>query len=238
MVRKLGFFDNARRVERDLSQLCDRILELTLHLQKVPGVRMIPSAWHEIPEIPTSDPQLTRTLAEARYFQRSIPESSAIMIQHGDLTVENAYFDRKTGEFEVFDWCDLAGGLPPLYDFFQFFLSTAYLPRAAESVRFVSKEDRWVGTFTALFLSDGAIGRMTRRLILHAGERLNVSPKQVPSLLLEFLIIRSHYYQARSLSQRRLQLRLLELCIANFETLQLVWERRLSPRFSRKSGSL
>jgi len=233
MVRKLGYFDNGRRVEKDFSQLCDRILELTLNLQKVPGVRLTPSAWHEIPEIPTSPPELTRTLAERRYFQRSIPESSATLIQHGDLSVENAYFDRKTREFEVFDWCDLAGGLPPLYDFFQFFLSTAYLPRAAESVRFASEEDRWVATFKALFLADGAIGRLIRRLILHAGERLNVSPQQVPSLLLEFLIIRSHYYQARSLSQRLLQLRLLELCISNFEALLLVWEHRSSPKILR-----
>jgi len=236
MVRELGYFDNSRRVERDFSQICNRILELTLALQNVSGVRMIPPAWREIPEIPTSRPDLTRALAERRYFQRSVPESSATWIQHGDLSVENAHIDRKTGEFEVFDWCDLAGGLPPLYDFFQFFLSTGYLPRAAESVRFASEEDRWTATFKALFFSDAAIGRLTRRLILHAGERLNVSPQQVPSLLLEFLIIRSNYYRLRSDSQRRVQLRWLELCITDFEQLQFAWKGHPAIQ-TRQAGS-
>jgi SAM-dependent methyltransferase len=222
MVRELGYFDNSKRVERDFSQICDRIVELTTELQNVSGVRTIPPAWREIPEI--LSPDLTRALAERRYFQQTLPESSSTWIQHGDLSVENAHIDQKTGEFEVFDWCDLANGLPPLYDFFQFFHSTGYLARADETVRFASEEDRWIATFKALFLSDSAFGRLTRRLILHACERLHVSPQHVPSLLIEFLIIRSNYYQLRSALQRGLHLRLLDLCITDFERLQLAWE--------------
>jgi SAM-dependent methyltransferase len=232
-VRELGYFNNLKRVERDFSQICERILELTLALQHVSGVQTIPPAWREIPEISAGRPELTSALAERRYFQQRFPEPSATWIQHGDLSVENAHIDRKTGEFEVFDWCDLAGGLPPLYDFFQFFLSTGYLPRAAESVSFASEEDLWIATFNALFFSDAAIGRLTRRLILNAGERLKISADKIPSLLLEFLIIRSNYYQMRSPLQRRAQLRLLELCITDFEPLQLAWEPRSSPQALR-----
>jgi ubiquinone/menaquinone biosynthesis C-methylase UbiE len=229
MVRALGYFDNATRVERDFSQICERILELTLALQNVSGVPPIPAAWREIPEISKSHSDQTDAFAKRRYFRSSTSES-ATWIQHGDLSVENAHIDGKTGEFEVFDWCDLAGGLPPLYDFFQFFLSTGYLPRAAESVKFASEEDRWIATFKALFLSEQPIGRLTRRLIRRAGERLNVLPDKIPSLLLEFLIIRSNYYQMRSPLQHRAQLRLLELCITDFEPLQLAWEPRSSPQ--------
>ena len=228
MVRKLGYFDNPKKVDRDFSQISRRILELTLALQKIPDVQTIPSAWLEIPEISKDHPELASTIAERRYFRQGARESSAVWIQHGDLSVENAHVDPKTGHFEVFDWCDLAGGLPPLYDFFQFFLSTGYLPRAAESVRFASEEERWIETFKALFLSETAIGRLTRRLVLQAGERLNVSPDQVPSLLLEFLIIRFHYYQMRSPLQRQIQIGSLEICIENFEQLQRAWQPQSS----------
>jgi hypothetical protein len=224
-VRELGYFDNLKRVERDFSQICERILELTLALQHVSGVQTIPPAWREIPEVSAGRPELTSALAERRYFQQRVPELSATWIQHGDLSVENVHLDPKTGEFEAFDWCDLAGGLPPLYDFFQFFYSTGYLSPAEETVRFASEEDRWIATFKAVFLSDSPFGRVTRRLISNACERLNVSPELVPSILLEFLIIRSNYYQPRSEAQRRVQVRSLELCITEFERLQSDWKQ-------------
>ena len=225
MVRELGYFDNQKKVERDFAQISERILELTLALQKVSDVQKIPSAWLEISEISKAYPELASIIAEKRYFRQGIGEPSAsVWIQHGDLSVENAHIDWKTGHFEMFDWCDLAGGLPPLYDFFQFFLSTGYLPRAAENVRFASEEDRWIETFKALFLFDTAIGRLTRRLIRQAAERLNVSPHQIPSLLLEFLIIRSHYYEMRSPLQRQTQIGSLEICARNFDQLQRAWQ--------------
>jgi SAM-dependent methyltransferase len=225
IVHKLGYFENAERVEHDLSQICDRIIELTTALQNISGLRTIPLAWREIPETLRSRPDLARATAERRYFQKGFPESSSTWIQHGDLSVENAHLNQETGEFEVFDWCDLAGGLPPLYDLFQFFFSTGYLSPAEETVRYASEEDRWVATFKAVFLSDSSFGRTTQRLILRACERLSVSPEDVPSLLLEFLIVRSNYYRPRSEVQRRLQVRLLELCVTEFERLQSDWKQ-------------
>jgi ubiquinone/menaquinone biosynthesis C-methylase UbiE len=226
IVREPGYFDNLQEIEKDFSQICDRILELTLALQSVPGVRTIPSTWRELPEIARSG--LIRELTERRYFQQSASGPPATWVQHGDLSVENVHLNRKTGEFEVFDWCDLAGGLPPLYDFFHFFFSTGYLPRAAENIRFGSEEDRWIATFEALFFSDAAVGRLIRRLLMRTGARLNVSPREAPALLIEFLIIRFNYYQSRSAVQSRLHLRLLERCLADFEKQQQDWERSLS----------
>ncbi len=225
IVRKLGYFEDAEQVERDFSQICDRIIELTSALQKVSGVRTIPTAWREIPETLRGRPDLTRAIAERRYFQKEFQGSLSTWIQHGDLSVENAHFNRETGAVEVFDWCDLAGGLPPLYDFFQFFNSTGYLTRADETVRFASEEDRWIATFQAVFLSDSEFGRVTQRFLLRACERLNVSPQEVPALLLESLIIRSNYYRPRSRVQHRLHARLLELCVTEFERLQGVWKQ-------------
>jgi len=221
MVRELGYFDNARKIERDFSQMSDRIIDLTSALQQVSGVRTANPSWRDIPEGLRGRPDLIRALAESRYFQEGFP--SATWIQHGDLSVENAHFDLETGEFEVIDWGDLAAGLPPLYDFFQFFYSTGHLAPAEEFVRFASEEDRWIATFKAVFLSDLAFGRLTRRLIFYACERLNVCAQQVPSLMLEFLIIRSNYYEPRSVQHRALS-RMLELCITDFEALRLGWQ--------------
>src|SRR4029077_5551686 len=50
MVRNLGYFGSARRVERDFAQISDRIIELTSALQKVSGVATISPTWREIPE--------------------------------------------------------------------------------------------------------------------------------------------------------------------------------------------
>ena len=225
MVRELGYFEDAKSVEQEFSQICDRIIELTSALQNIPGLRTIPLAWREIPETLRNHPDLTRRIAENRYFQRPSLESPSTWIQHGDLSVENAHLNRKSGVFEVFDWCDLAAGLPPLYDFFQFFFSTGYLSRAEETVRFASEEDRWITTFKAVFLSDSSFRRLTQRLILNACERLNVASQLVPSLLLEFLIIRSNYYRPRSEVQRRIQVRSLEACVAEFERLQSDWKQ-------------
>ena len=125
----------------------------------------------------------------------------------------------------------------PIYDFFQFVYSTGYLPPEEQTVRFASEEDRWIATFKAVFLSDSLFGRLTRHLILHACERLNIPPQQVPSLLLEFLIVRCNYYQPRSGTQRDMQLRLLELCITGFERLKTDWERfdSVAPRSMARS---
>jgi len=221
LVRELGYFDDAKGVERDFNQICDRIIELTLALQHASGAPTIKPTWREIPEPLRNRPALAQAVTERRYFRDGSRVSSAAWIQHGDFSVENTFIDRRTGEFEVFDWNDLVAGMPPLYDFFQFFYSTAYLPRAEEAVRFASEEDRWIATFNAVYLSDSGFGQVTRRLIRHACERLNVPPEDVPSLLLEFLVIRCHYCEARSAVQHRVQVRLLEQCVEAFDRLPL-----------------
>jgi hypothetical protein len=223
MVRELGYFGNARKVERDFSQICDRIVELTSALQNGSGVRTISPTWRQIPEPLRSRPELARALTENRYFQENPPETFVTWIQHGDLSVENTHLDRKSGQLEVFDWGDLAGGFPPLYDLFQFFYSPGYLPPEQETVSFPSEEERWMATFKAIFLTDSGFGSIARRLILRASERLKVLPKQVPSLLLEFLIVRANYYRRTSAVQHRVQCRLLELSITELERLRLGW---------------
>ena len=100
-----------------------------------------------------------------------------------------------------------------MYDFFHLFYSMGYLAGADETVRFPSEEERWVASFRAVFFGDTGFAHIVRDLILHACERLRVRPELIPALLVEFLLVRSHYYRTKSVVQRRVHLRLLQICL-------------------------
>lgn len=222
IVRRLGYFQHATQVARDFHLVCDRIVELTPVLQRVPGVLSIRPSWLQIPVELKSRPGRAAVIERNRYFQDSTRDTAVSWIQHGDLSVENTHLNRASGELHVFDWGDLASGLPPLYDFFQFFVSVAYLRPEDEKTRFTSEEDRWLASFRAVFFSQSNFGLLAWELILEACERLGVPPERVPSLLLEFLVIRCAYYQSNAV-QHRTHVRALEACVDAFDWLQEKW---------------
>jgi len=213
IVRKLGYFADVERVENDFARFFSGVIELTEVLQNVRGARAMPSSWREIPKDLDNQPRIRAAVEDARYFAGSSANSCATWIQHGDLSVDNIVFDPETGRIEVVDWDDLTGGGPPLYDIFHFFYSTGYLVPSDETLKFSSAEERWIASFNATFFGKTGFARTVRELILQACERLKVPPGLIPSLLVEFLLIRSHYYRPRSVLHRRVNLRLLQLCV-------------------------
>jgi|SRR5579862_6713847 len=222
LVRRLGYFEDVKRVAGDFHQICDRIIDLTLELQRVPGVPLIDPSWLEMPEELGSKAKLSDTIERNRYFHGGESERRA-WIQHGDLSVENTHLVKTSGEFYVFDWGDMKGGLPPLYDLIEFFLSVGYLPRKQEEQRFASEQERWMESFKVVFFSDSKFGGLVRELTLHACERLGVRPNEFPSILLEFLIVRCGYYRMNRV-QRQIHVGALEICGAEFEHLLKMWE--------------
>ncbi|HZQ93804.1 MAG TPA: class I SAM-dependent methyltransferase [Candidatus Sulfotelmatobacter sp.] len=222
IVRRLGYFENTRRVAQDFHQICDRILELTSALQQISDAPLISPSWLEISEELRSRPELLESIEQNRYFAHAHRGTRPAWVQHGDLSVENMHLIRATGELEIFDWSDLARGFSPLYDLLEFFVSIAYLPRAQETLRFESKQERWMASFRALFFSESSFGALASDLIRHACEHLGVSPGQFPSLLLEFLILRCRYYGPTSL-QHRVHLQALETCIESLPWLREKW---------------
>jgi ubiquinone/menaquinone biosynthesis C-methylase UbiE len=211
LVRRPGYYRNSRRVEKDFTSVVHGVIELTKALRNVSGLNDIDSGWREIPEELNSSPELRTRIEEARYLGDSVG-SSATWIQHGDLSVENIFFDLETGRIEVLDWADLAGGFPPLYDLLTLLYSTGYLSPMDEAIRSASEEDRWIASFKAIFLDDSRFARTVKEFIVHACERLEVQTELIPALLAEFLIIRSHYFLRRSLVQHRAHVRMLQLC--------------------------
>ncbi len=212
LVRRPGYFRNSRQGEKDFTRVVDGVVDLTKALRNMSGVSDIDSGWREIPEELNSLPGMRARIEEVRYLSDSSDDPRVGWIQHGDLSVENIFFDPKTGRIEVLDWADLAGGFPPLYDLFSLLYSTGYLSPRDEAMMSASEEDRWIASFKAIFFDDSRFVQNVTKLILHACERLEVRTELIPALLAEFLIVRSHYFLSRSLVQHRAHVRMLQLC--------------------------
>lgn len=212
IVRQPGYFKDTAQVQNDFSCLVDRLIDLTWALQEISGARRTDPKWHTIPEEFEEGEQLRWALKEAGLSLES-PRPGGMWVQHGDLSVENVFMDRETGRLQVFDWVDLAADLPPLYDLFQLFLSTAYLTTAHESANFSSEIEMWTASFDTLFFRSTAIGSLAEKLLIRACARLKLDPKLIPYFLLRFLITRTHYYRRKSIVQHEVHLRLLEHCL-------------------------
>jgi ubiquinone/menaquinone biosynthesis C-methylase UbiE len=215
IFRQPFYFGELDRAESDLNGFLEPLIELTQALQKISGAAAINLAWHDVPEELLEDHQMCALLAERRYFGAASGNDRTTWIQHGDLSVENLAFDKKSGRLEVVDWDDLGSGFPPLYDVFQLFLSLAYLAPEDESVGFPNDVERWVASFRATFLSDTGFARVAQRLIFRVCERLQIAHDAVPALLMEFLLIRTHFYAINSASAREIHLRLLQMLLSH-----------------------
>jgi ubiquinone/menaquinone biosynthesis C-methylase UbiE len=215
VVRQLGYFADMRRVDKDFACIVADVIDLTEALENIPNVDTVEPVWRGVPEEFRSNPQMHAMIEQARYFCDGDADSRPTSIQHGDLSVENIFFDRKTGRIEVIDWADMAGGFPPLFDLFSLFYSTGYLSWGDEVRRFPSEEERWITSFDAIFFSDTRFGQTCRKLILQSCDRLKISSRLIPALLVEFLIIRSNYYlyRANSVVPHRIHVQLLRTCL-------------------------
>ncbi len=216
MVRRFGYFSDWRRVEADFRLIVERLIGLTEVLQRLGDLDSVAPEWREFPQELSVTPDQAGKMKDYRYFSTSA-DSPKGWVQHGDLTVENVFLDLQTGRIEIIDWDDLAAGWPPLYDFFSFFYSTAYLTPGDERRRFRSEEERWVATFEGVFLKEGEFSRLVQDFMGAAGERLGIPPERLPALLVEFLIVRTHYYRGRSPVQHRVHLQLLRECLETGE---------------------
>ena len=225
-LRGLDYFSDTQRVANAFRTLFDNLMLLTEVLQKVDSPQPVNPSWYEIPEEFELFPHLRDAIEEKRYFGASFTNSRPTWVQHGDLSVENLSIDEQTGQITVFDWGDLAIGFPPLYDFFEILYSTGYLAPADDTTRFASEEERWIASFKAVFLSNESFAGIAAENIFRACVRLGVAPELVPTLLVEFLLMRANYYATKSPVQRRIHLHLLKFCIEQDCFADIVRSRR------------
>ena len=216
LVRLPGYFRHLRQVEKDFNCIVRGVIELMEALRNVSGLSDIDPGWRKIPEELDSSLETRARIEEVRYFLNRSAGSQVAWIQHGDLSVENVFFDPKTGRIEVLDWADLAGGFPPLYDLFSLLHSSGYLSPRDAALASASEEDRWIASFRATFLDDSMFAHNVKKLIVHACERLKVRVEVIPALLAEFLIVRSNYFWRHSPIQYRAHVRMLQLVAEKF----------------------
>lgn len=212
LARRPGYFRNSRRVDKHFTRVIAGVAELTKALRGLSGLTDIDPGWREIPAELNSSPKTRACVEGMRYLSKSSASPRVTWVQHGDLSVDNIFFHPKTGRIEVLDWADLARGFPPLYDLFSLLYSTAYLSPSDEAIRFANEEDRWFASFKAIFFDDSRLAQIMKKLTFYACECLEVPIDLIPALLVEFLIVRSHFYLGRSNVQYRAHLRMLQVC--------------------------
>ena len=212
LVREPGYFKNMRKAWSILDPAIAGAVELSRTLQDLHDVRLIDPGWLAIPkECGDSGNDIGADTEMARYFAHAASFAQMGWVQHGDLSIENVFLEAETGKIEVFDWADLAAGFPPLYDLFTLLSSTGYLAPADERRRFPNESERWIASFEAIFVNENQFSVIVRDTMLDCCERLKVQRALLPSLLLEFLLVRSHYYWSRSsVVQRQIHLRILQ----------------------------
>jgi hypothetical protein len=198
-------------VERDFRLVVRGVVETSKLLQELVDIEPIPAKWLGTP--PAFEGFAQRPDGQG-HISRVKLDLRGGWIQHGDMTVENVFLDRKAKRVELIDWADLAAGLPPLYDLFSLLYSAAYLPPELAGQRYATEEDRWIASFNATFLAPSAFGRLACDLTLGACRELGVDPALIATLLVEYLLIRGQYYAARaSRTHCRVHMRLLRSCL-------------------------
>jgi SAM-dependent methyltransferase len=212
VVRRPGYFAESNEANRIFSHVFEKLVDLTETMQGISDAPTVDPDWHVVPEEFQDFSELCAGLEHMR-LPRDSPNADLNWVQHGDLSIENITVDLASLQVTVFDWVDMARGFPPLYDFFELLFSVGYLIPAYERIRFASEFERWKASFDALFFMDTQFARLGQRLMLQACERLKVQPELIPSFLIEFLLLRTHYYRAKSPVQCKIHLRLLQNCL-------------------------
>ncbi len=213
-LRRPGYFDSLGNVKKDFELIATRTVELSAALRELRSVKPIEATWYEIPGELRSARETQAQIERMRYFKGGSGHGLESWVQHGDLSVENVFLDRKNRRIEVIDWATLAAGFPPLYDLFSLILSTGYLARAGERMRFSTPEDYWRASFRNIFFERTGFGEIVRNLLVDASQQLALREDLIPSLLVEFLLIRVQYYHAFKSREAQIHTELLRFCVS------------------------
>ncbi|MGH9325332.1 MAG: methyltransferase domain-containing protein [Terriglobia bacterium] len=195
LIRRPGYTANLERLKNDFRSVLVGITEMSQILQEHKDLLPVNPDWYAPPREIRENAQLARILEEKRYLRSDA--APKLWVQHGDLSVENVFWDRGEGKAEVIDWGEMAAGLPPLYDVLMFVFSSALLNPSSKKSMGRTPLAFWETSFSDTFFSNQGIGPVFRDLLQGACRRLEVNPDLMPSLLLEFLTVRTHYHRSR-----------------------------------------
>lgn len=216
LIRQPGYAGNLERLKKDFRPILAAIAEMNLTLQELKDVPPVDPAWYGIPDEIKEDDPLLVALESGRYLRKDAVRPPALWVQHGDLSVENIFWDAEAGKIEIIDWGEVAAGLPPLYDVFMLIFSAALIDPSSKRPIEPTPLAFWQASFSDTFLSRHGIAPVFRELLCGVCGQLEVAPDLMPSLLLEFLLIRKHHHRARGEAEmEQIFLHLLRLSLNN-----------------------
>lgn len=189
---------NLYGIRRDFSRLLQLDLELCQILNRVEGVPTLDPAWYQIPASVAEDASLADCVRRMRYFTEFGCSGRKSLVQHGDFDLGNIFFQEETGRFEIIDWDDMASGLPPLYDPLTLMIQAALARFTGHAEPNLSWPEWRFRSFLEAFIAKSDLASLVNELLIAACERLGINPSLIPSLIVEYLLIRTHYNTARA----------------------------------------
>lgn len=197
IARRLGYARNLKAIRGDFSRIIRANLDISEALSDVKGLPLVDKSWYQAPAEIATDPDDADRITKLRYFSEAGPDGRISWMQHGDFMVENVFLQEHPEGVEVIDWTDAAGGFPPLYDVLTLILQSGLTEAAHGRRRDPAYEQCLAVTFSDVFLEKGALSQVFQELLFEACELGRLKREWIPSLIVEFLLIRMHYNASR-----------------------------------------
>lgn len=200
---------------------CIRIaVQIAKLLEGETSVQAVDPEMAELPEEMQKDSSIFRIWQRAGSLSDSTNRS---IVQHGDFTIYNIFWEKRRNQFAVVDWGVLLRGVPPLYDIFSFLITALPAVRWDSSFRGATLTER-ERQFLTVFFGDGPWASFTKELLLFACEQLGLRPEEVWAMFVQFLVVRCRFYLQWRSQERKHFLRFLTL-LAQHEN-QFVFHRQ------------
>ena len=180
---------------RLLSPCLAAMKQLAEMLDKTSGVKVADEAPWQSQTHSAGDahfPEIMRERASIRQETRCDYET---VVQHGDFTLENIFWDPTASVLSVIDWKDLRRGLPPLYDVVSLLISILpVLPQNDDQQ--LDKTDPLQALFSESFFGRGPAAGLFREALQKSCEGAHVPPEGAWEMFLHSLMLRVGHYQS------------------------------------------
>ena len=180
-----------------LSRMLGRAIEISVAVARMlRGVDAVPEAsagWRDLPADLHDESAVVRMAmeAQARWPDRQGPGSWG---HHGDFTIENLFFTQGDDPLSTIDWEHSLRGAPALYDVFT--LLNSALP-AVDGPHGLSDEEMWTERFASAYFGSGRWADLYRDLLVQGCRGLWLPESDVWPQFVQFLLMRTHYFDER-----------------------------------------
>lgn len=187
--KRIGF------IARLLSPCLAAMKQLAEMLDKTSSVKVADEAPWQAQTHSAGNVHPSEIMREYAPIRQETRREYETVVQHGDFTLENIFWDPTVSALSVIDWKDLRRGLPPLYDVVSLLISI--LPVLPESDdKQLDKTDPLQALFSESFFGCGPAARLFREALEKTCEGAHVPPERAWEMFLHSLLLRVGHYQS------------------------------------------